>query len=102
MADFKVTTEELNKSSGIIMEKMGTYNVKWQNIYTEVQALVGVNWAGETSEMFNQRLEGYRNDFEAMSKVLTEYASFLSTTAANIAQTEEALKNAASQLHVGV
>ncbi len=63
---------------------------------------MGVNWQGETSEMFNQRLEGYRNDFEAMATVLTEYASFLSTTAATISQAEEALKSTASQLHIGV
>ncbi len=33
MADFKVTTEELQTSSNLIMEKMGSYNVKWQNIH---------------------------------------------------------------------
>lgn len=102
MADFKVTTEELTASSNLIMDKMGNYNVKWQAIYTEVQNLVGVNWQGDTSEMFNQRLEGYRNDFEEMAKVLSEYASFLSTTAATIAQAEDNLKAQASQLHIGV
>ena len=51
--------------------------------------------------MFNERLEGYRNDFQEMSKVIEAYVAYLRSAADNYAKTEESLKDSASSLNAG-
>lgn len=103
MADkWSVTTERLVASSNVIEEKTARYNSEWAKLYTELQSLKSSQWQGIASDTFNAKLEAYRNDFEEMSKVLLEYATYLKTAAENYVKTEEALKDAASNLHTGI
>ena len=97
-----VTTERLVTSAQMIEDKTAKYNSEWAKLYTELQSLKSAQWEGIASDTFNARLEGYRNDFEEMAKVLTEYAQYLRNAADNYVKTEEALKDAASGLHTGI
>jgi len=97
-----VTTERLVSSAGVIEEKTAKYNSEWAKLYTELQSLKSAQWQGIASDTFNAKLEAYRNDFEEMSKVLLEYANYLRTAADNYVKTEEAIKDAASNLHTGI
>ena len=97
-----VTTERLISSAGVIEEKTAKYNSEWAKLYTELQSLKSAQWQGIASDTFNAKLEAYRNDFEEMSKVLLEYANYLRTAADNYVKTEEAIKDAASNLHTGI
>lgn len=99
---WSVTTERLVSSAGVIEEKTAKYNSEWAKLYTELQSLKSAQWQGIASDTFNAKLEGYRNDFEEMSKILMEYANYLKTAAENYVKTEEALKDAASNLHTGI
>lgn len=36
-----------------------------------------MTYKGQASDVFNQRLEGYRNDFTAVEKSLNNYVEFL-------------------------
>ena len=74
---------------------------EWAKLYTELQNLRSAQWQGIASETFNTKLEGYRNDFEEMSKVLLSYAEFLKSAATNYKNTEESLKDAAANLYTG-
>lgn len=96
-----VTTERLVSSAGIIEEKTTKYNSEWAKLYTELQSLKSAQWQGIASDTFNSKLEAYRNDFEEMSKVLLEYANYLKAAAENYVKTEEAIKDAASNLNSG-
>ena len=70
-------------------------------MYTELQNLRSAQWQGIASDTFNTKLEGYKNDFEEMSKVLLSYAEFLKSAATNYKNTEESLKDAAGNLYTG-
>ena len=99
---WSVTTERLVSSAGVIEEKTAKYNSEWAKLYTELQSLKSSQWQGIASDTFNARLEGYRNDFQEMAKVLTAYVTYLREAAENYVKTEEALKDAASNLHTGI
>ena len=99
---WSVTTERLVSSANVIEEKTAKYNSEWAKLYTELQSLKSAQWQGIASDTFNAKLEAYRNDFEEMSKVLLEYANYLKTAAENYVKTEEAIKEAASNLHTGI
>ena len=98
---WSVTTENLVTSAQKIEDKTARYTTEWNKLYTELQNLKSAQWQGIASEAFNSKLEGYRNDFEEMGKVLTAYVEYLRTAAENYVKTEEALKDAAGNLHVG-
>ena len=100
--EWAVTTERLVSSAGVIEEKTAKYNSEWAKLYTELQSLKSSQWQGIASDTFNAKLEAYRNDFEAMSKVLLNYAAYLRGAAENYVKTEEALRDAASNLHTGI
>ena len=100
--EWAVTTERLVSSAGVIEEKTAKYNSEWAKLYTELQNLKSAQWQGIASDTFNAKLEAYRNDFEEMAKVLLNYASYLRGAAENYVKTEEALRDAASNLHTGI
>ncbi len=99
--EWSVTTERLVSSANVIEEKTAKYNAEWAKLYAELQNLKSSQWQGIASDTFHAKLEGYRNDFEAMSKVLLNYASYLRAAADNYVKTEEALKDAAGNLRTG-
>ena len=101
-SEWAVTTEKLKASAEIIEEKTSKYNTEWQKLYTEIQSLKASQWQGKASEMFNKKLEGYRNDFEEMAKVLLEYADFLKLAAEQYEKTEAAIESNANGLYTGV
>ena len=96
-----VTTERLVTSAQMIEDKTAKYNSEWAKLYVELQSLKSAQWEGIASDTFNARLEGYRNDFEEMAKVLTEYAQYLRSAADNYVKTEELIKDAANNLSAG-
>ena len=100
--EWSVTTEDLVRSAGVIEEKIGKYNSEWAKLYTELQNLKSAQWQGVASDTFNAKLEAYRNDFEEMAKVLMNYVNYLRNSAENYVKTEEALKDAAGNLHTGI
>ena len=99
--EWNVTTEELRKSATLIQQRTDTYNTEWKNLYNELESMSGNQWSGVANEEFNNRLNGFRNDFEDMSKVLTSYVEYLNAAASNYEKTEEAIKTAASNLSSG-
>ena len=100
--EWSVTTERLVGSAGIIEEKTAKYNSEWAKLYSEIQNLKSSQWQGVASDTFNAKIEAYRNDFEEMAKVLLSYATYLRGAAENYVKTEEALKDAAGNLHTGI
>lgn len=97
---FDVTPEELEVSASKIEGKTGEFTKAYNNIYTAVGDL-RVSFEGDASDAFNQRIEGYKNDFSAAEKALTRYVAFLREYAGKLKSTENDLKNRASSLSVG-
>lgn len=99
-AIFDVTHEELEASATRIETKTGEFTKAYSNIYTAVSDL-RVTYKGEASDTFNQRIEGYKNDFTAAEKTLKNYVQFLREYAAKMKSTENEIKSKASTLSVG-
>lgn len=97
---FDVTPEELEASATRIEGKTGEFVKAYNNIYTAVSDL-RITYKGEASDTFNQRIDGYRNDFSAAEKALKNYVQFLREYAADMRRTENELKGKAGALSVG-
>jgi WXG100 family type VII secretion target len=97
---FDVTPEELENSANKVEGKTKEFNKAYSSIYTAVSDL-RVTYKGEASDTFNQRIEGYKNDFTAAEKALNKYVTFLREYAAKMKSTENEIKNKASNLSVG-
>ena len=97
---FDVTPEELKNSANTVEGKAKQFKAAYESIYTAVQDLL-VTFKGETSDTFNKRIEGYKNDFEAADKALAQYVEFLRKYAADIEKTEAEAKAKASTLPIG-
>lgn len=97
---FDVTPEELEAAAARIETKTGEFTKAYNSIYTAVSDL-RVTYKGEASDTFNQRIEGYKNDFTAAEKALKNYTHFLREYAAEMKRTENELKGKAGALSVG-
>jgi WXG100 family type VII secretion target len=97
---FDVTHENLTASAGKVEVKAQEFKKSYESIYTAVTDL-RVTYKGQASDTFNQRIEGYKNDFNAVDKALAEYVQFLTEYASKMKSTEEDLKGKAASLSVG-
>lgn len=97
---FDVTPETLEASAGKVEGKAAEFKKAYESIYTAVQDLM-VSYKGEASQTFNQRIDGYKNDFAAADKALANYVQFLRDYASKMKSTESEIKSKASALSVG-
>lgn len=97
---FDVTPEDLETSATKVESLAAEFTKAYTSIYTAVSDL-RVSYKGEASDAFNERIEGYRNDFTAADTTLADYVAFLREYASDIAATESELKSQASSLSVG-
>lgn len=95
-----LTPEELMVSAQKIESKISEFSKCYTDIYTAVNDL-SVSYKGVASTTFNNRIEGYRNDFEAAQKALQNYVQFLRDYASNMSGTEDDLTAKANALSVG-
>lgn len=97
---FDITPEELRNSAQEVEAKKNEFEKTYQAIYTAAEDL-NISYKGEASSTFNQRLEGYRNDFQAAVSALNRYVEFVNQYAADMDKAEAALKDAFSSLPTG-
>lgn len=97
---FDVTPEEMNNSAKTITDKTVLFIQAYRDIYNAVNEL-NVEYKGEASETFNQRIRGYENDFTAAEKALTQYITFLEFYAGQVSSVENDIKARAGSLSVG-
>ena len=97
---FDVTPEELQSSANKIEGKTGEFTKAYTSIYTAVQDL-RVSYKGESSDIFNQRIESYKNDFAAAEAALKRYTDFLRDYASQMSNAENEAKSKASALSIG-
>ncbi len=97
---FDITPEELKNSATTVEGKASEFKKAHEDIYTAVQDL-RVTFKGEASDTFNQKIEGYKNDFDAADKALAKYVEFLRKYASDMERQEAEAKANASRLSVG-
>ena len=95
-----ITPEELLNSATALKNKLNSFHGAYTSIYAATSDLK-VSYKGEASTTFNQRIEGYRNDFEAADKALNAFIEELKTYAGKARDTENDINGKASRLSNG-
>lgn len=95
-----ITPEELLNSATALKNKLDSFHGAYTSIYAATSDLK-VSYKGKASTTFNQRIEGYRNDFEAANKALNAFIDQLKAYAEKVRSTESDINAKASRLSVG-
>lgn len=95
-----ITPEELLSSATALKNKLDSFHGAYTSIYAATSDLK-VSYKGEASTTFNQRIEGYRNDFEAADNALNAFIEELKTYAGKARDTENDINGKASRLSTG-
>lgn len=95
-----ITPEELLNSATALKNKLDSFHGAYTSIYAATSDLK-VSYKGKASTTFNQRIEGYRNDFEAANNALNAFIDQLKVYAEKVRSTESDINAKASRLSVG-
>lgn len=96
----QIDTAKVEQISTQMNDLIQKYRKKYEEVYTNADQM-GSIWEGEAKKTYIQKLEGFRNDFEKMVKVLTDYSTKLGVIAKRYKEAEEKAKTLASKLSVG-
>jgi len=97
MAKFRVETEELKASAAQIETKAAEYQNQYSKLYQEISNLK-VEYKGQASDAFNNKIEGYRSSFEELGTVVRAYVDYLKNTAMQYEAVESAIADTAGKL----
>lgn len=92
-----VETAQLDAASAKVGELTGTYKGEYEKLYKLVEELQA-SWAGADNTAYTTQIEGFRDDFEKMYTLMTDYSDFLKTTAKRYRDTQDERKTAAAKL----
>ena len=71
-----VDTQNLLITSSEIVEKADAYKRAYENLLGEVNGM-GRNWQGIDNTAYVNQINGFRDDFEQLDKLLRQYAEML-------------------------
>jgi len=98
---FQVTPEYLEAQACRVEAQYSQYKTMWTRIYTEKDSLQRY-WTGEANQAYCTQLEGFRNDFVNLEKVLIAYKDYIRAAGKKYSETDKGLADAArSTLTVG-
>lgn len=83
-----VETAQLDAASAKVGELAGTYKGEYEKLYKLVEELQA-SWAGADNTAYTTQIEGFRDDFEKMYTLMTDYSDFLKTTAKRYRDTQD-------------
>lgn len=96
----KIDTVQVEKISGNMEKLIQKYQNNYNAVYTNATEM-SQYWDGDAKKTYLQKLDGFKNDFEKMVKVLTNYSQKLALIAKRYNEAEINAKNLASKLSVG-
>lgn len=97
-ATILVTPEELEGAAKKMEELAGEYEAKYTELYGEVEKMSQTSWTGNDSAAYVQQIDGFREDFEKMKKLMDSYALFLRNSAKAYRETQQSIAEAAKKL----
>ncbi len=70
--------DEIIKTKGFIEEKTEQYKLTYEKINKLIDEIFSnEQWGGAEARAFNEKLQGFQNDFRDMHRKLTDYCNFL-------------------------
>lgn len=92
-----VSPQVLKSTASYVTEQASSYKQNYEKLYTEVNAMASA-WQGADNQAFASQIEGFREDFDAMYKLMNQYAEFLTKAADSYSATQSELITKAKKL----
>lgn len=93
----KVDPAQLEATAAQVTSAAGEYRKLYNQLYSDVGNMRSA-WQGEDNVAFTTQIEGFKDDFETMAKLMDEYSRFLSDAAKTYRQTQDEVTSAARRL----
>ncbi len=77
MNSITVNTQTLNLKAGEVDAKAADYMSHYEALLNDVENLTTSDWQGEDATAFRNQVEGFREDFQKMKSLMSDYADFL-------------------------
>lgn len=95
----KTDSESINRVKDYVRREADNYKAIYEKIYTVVgEIFTYEQWLGEDARKYNERIMGFKNDFQDLYKVFLTYANYLGKAAEAYDVAQSASKNAAGKL----
>lgn len=92
-----VEPEKLESAATQIDTDASEYKKVFEQLFTEVNAM-GAAWQGADNIAYTTQIEGFRDDFEAMYTLMTQYSQFLKEAAKTYKATQSDIITASKKL----
>lgn len=93
----KVDPAQLNATASQVESAAGEYRKLYNKLFSDVGGMRAA-WQGVDNQAFTQQIEGFRDDFEMMAKLMDEYGTFLRNAAKTYQQTQDEIVSQAQRL----
>ncbi len=95
--NFNVTPEELNQASVSLEQVSRDFLSEVKSMYSTLEDL-RTKWEGAGSSSYYGTIENYRNDIEALGKLIMQYSEFLNKAAVTYNDTDSTIAQSAGRL----
>lgn len=92
-----VNTAEIRSAVGSITTLKDNYHTYWTEVFNQF-ANIDANWDGDDNAEFNDKVNSFKLDFEAMDQYFENLIQFLNATAEEYDRAEQERKQAAGAL----
>ena len=95
-----VETSRLNCTASQVDRLADQYESEYGSLFGTVRELQNA-WAGEDNIAFTNQIEGFRDDFQRMTKLMRDYAAYLRKVAESYRATQDDVAARAKTLSQG-
>ena len=88
---------ELRSAASKIDSMAEDYQVQYDALYKETDAMI-VAWDGKDNVAYTTQIAGFKDDFQKMKELMSEYAKFLRNAADTYEKTQETIAAEAKKL----
>lgn len=93
----QVTPEQLVSAAGRIEGLAADYKTQYDALYNETNSMAST-WQGKDNVAFVDQIDGFKDDFDKMRRLMLDYADFLRKSAKAYRDTQEDVVKAAQKL----
>ena len=95
----KIVVNPANLEAAVtkIEQYVADYKQNYNQLFTEVDAMSS-HWKGSDNVAFTTQIKGFKDDFENMAKLMSEYATFLKNSATAYKTTQANVEAGAKKL----
>lgn len=92
-----VNPAQLNSTAAQVDSAAAEYRKLYNKLFSDVSAMKAA-WQGVDNQAFTTQIEGFRQDFEEMAKLMDQYSAFLKQAAKTYQQAQDDTVSAARRL----